>query len=123
MILTARDGKKTADAAALLNKAGPGKAYAIAADLVPLDGVNNLVAEVKKLTSKVDFLINNAGIDWDRDTLETFPDQAFQDVIHLNLTRCFTVTQKFLPMLEAAGTVEDPSRVIMIASSGFQNGN
>jgi NAD(P)-dependent dehydrogenase (short-subunit alcohol dehydrogenase family) len=61
VIITARDGKKTADAAALLNKSGPGRVWAVAADLMPLDGVNKLVAEVQKITPKVDFLINNAG--------------------------------------------------------------
>ncbi|KAI9020336.1 hypothetical protein DFJ74DRAFT_672886 [Hyaloraphidium curvatum] len=116
VIITARDEKKLAEAAEILNKAGPGKAYAVAADLAPLDGVEKLVAETRKLTDKVHILCNNAGIDWDRDTIETFPDKAFQDVVHLNLTRCFTVTQKMLPLLAAAGTPDDPGRVIMIAS-------
>lgn len=61
VIITSRVGDKLAEAAAILNNAGPGKAYAVAADLAPLEGVEKLLGEVKKITPKVDILVNNAG--------------------------------------------------------------
>ncbi|KXS09992.1 short-chain dehydrogenase/reductase SDR [Gonapodya prolifera JEL478] len=120
VIMTARDRESLSAAAASLNAKGPGKAYAVAADLNPLDGVLELVAAVGAITSKVDILINNAGIDLDKSTLDEFPDSAFEEILHLNLTRCFTVTQKFLPLLTTGSSPTNPSRVIMVASMDGQ---
>jgi NAD(P)-dependent dehydrogenase (short-subunit alcohol dehydrogenase family) len=37
-------------------------------------------------------LVNNAGANWN-EAVETFPDNAFDKVLNLNLKRIFTLTQ------------------------------
>lgn len=53
--------KKTADR---LNKLGPGKCEYIVADLKDKAGCDNLVSQAKKLTDRLDVLINNSGATW-----------------------------------------------------------
>lgn len=53
--------KKTADR---LNKLGPGKCEYIVADLKDKAGCDALVAGAKKLTDRLDVLINNSGATW-----------------------------------------------------------
>ena len=66
-------------------------------------------------------LVNNAGANWGS-PLEEFPDSAWHKVLTLNLTRVFSLTQKLVPMLEAANEPGKTSfenaggRVIMIGS-------
>jgi len=65
--------------------------------------------------SNVDPLINNAGANWG-DSIDSYPDSAFEKGLTLNLKRFFTLTQKLLPLLEKAGTPSNTSRVINIGS-------
>jgi NAD(P)-dependent dehydrogenase (short-subunit alcohol dehydrogenase family) len=60
-------------------------------------------------------LVNNAGANWG-ESIDSYPDSAFDKVLTLNLRRVFTLTQKLLPLLETAGTPSNPSRVINIGS-------
>ena len=53
--------KKTSDR---LNKLGPGKCQYVVADLKDKAGCDGLVAGVKKLTDRLDVLINNSGATW-----------------------------------------------------------
>src|SRR5258708_2544463 len=48
--------------------------------------------------------------------LEEFPASAWDKVLDLNLKSPFFLTRAFLPLLEAAGTHDDPARVINIGS-------
>ena len=48
--------------------------------------------------------------------LEEFPATAWDKVTDLNLKAPFFLTRAFLPLLEAAGTADDPARVINIGS-------
>ena len=63
----------------------------------------------------VDILVNNAGRTWGT-PLGQFPYKAWESVLSLNVTGMFMLTQELLPMLKAAGTVDDPSRVINLGS-------
>lgn len=40
----------------------------------------------------LDVLVNNAGANW-AESFDTYPDQAFEKVISLNLKRVFSLTQ------------------------------
>lgn len=53
--------KKTSDR---LNKLGPGKCEYVVADLKDKKGCDDLVAEVKKRTDRLNVLINNSGATW-----------------------------------------------------------
>jgi NAD(P)-dependent dehydrogenase (short-subunit alcohol dehydrogenase family) len=60
-------------------------------------------------------LVNNAGATWGA-PIETFPASAWDKVLDLNLKSPFFLTRAFLPLLEGAGTADDPARVINIGS-------
>jgi NAD(P)-dependent dehydrogenase (short-subunit alcohol dehydrogenase family) len=59
--------------------------------------------------------VNNAGATWGA-PLEEFPAAAWDKVVDLNLKSPFFLTRAFLPLLEAAGTHDDPARVINVGS-------
>ena len=60
-------------------------------------------------------LVNNAGATWGAPLAE-FPAAAWDKVVDLNLKAPFFLTRAFLPLLEAAGTQDDPARVINVGS-------
>ena len=66
-------------------------------------------------TPAVHILVNNAGATWG-EPLETFPDSAWDKVVDLNLKSPFWLVQALLPALRAAGTADDPARVINVGS-------
>ena len=59
--------------------------------------------------------MNNAGATWGT-PLEEFDEAAFERVLALNVKGVFHLTKFLLPLLRAAGTQEEPSRVINIGS-------
>ncbi|GJJ71274.1 hypothetical protein EMPS_03624 [Entomortierella parvispora] len=101
--------------AAELSKMGPGQCISIPADLQSLAEVQRLVAEISKHESLVHVLVNNAGATWG-ESIKTYPDQAFEKVMNLNLKRVFSLTQAMLPLLQKAGTKEKPASIINIGS-------
>ncbi|KAK3806771.1 MAG: hypothetical protein J3Q66DRAFT_358433 [Benniella sp.] len=98
-----------------LTKLGPGECVSIPADLQSLEEVNRLVAELSKRESKVHVLVNNAGATWGA-PLDTYPDNAFEKVMNLNLKRVFSLTQAMLPLLDAAASEKAPASIINIGS-------
>jgi NAD(P)-dependent dehydrogenase (short-subunit alcohol dehydrogenase family) len=59
--------------------------------------------------------VNNAGATWGTPLAE-FDDTAFEKVLALNVKGVFHLTKFLVPLLEAAGTVDEPARVINIGS-------
>ncbi|KAG0315667.1 hypothetical protein BGZ99_007330 [Dissophora globulifera] len=117
--ISSRSAKVCDKVAEELSKLGPGKCISVPADLQSLDEVKRLVAEISKHESKVHVLVNNAGATWG-ESLATYPDQAFEKVMNLNLKRVFSLTQAMLPLLDAAATQTAPSSIINIGSvDGF----
>lgn len=98
-----------------LNKLGAGKAEGFAGDLSSEAGIAALVDAVKARTERLDILMNNAGAAWG-EPLETFPYKAWSKVLDVNLTAVFQLTRDLLPLLEAAGSLESPARVINLGS-------
>ncbi|KAF8952612.1 hypothetical protein BGZ52_005068 [Haplosporangium bisporale] len=101
--------------AAELTKLGPGECISLPADLQSLEEVHRLVAEITKRESKVHVLVNNAGATWG-ESIKTYPDNAFEKVMNLNLKRVFSLTQAMLPLLDAAATEKLPASIINIGS-------
>jgi short-subunit dehydrogenase len=64
---------------------------------------------------KLHILVNNAGKTWGA-AIDSFPDKGWPGVIMVNLQAPFTLVRELLPELEAAGTADDPARVINIGS-------
>lgn len=92
-----------------------GDVRAIPADLSRHDECRRLADLVEAGSERLDILVNNAGAMW-REPLETFPEQAWDSVVDLNLKSPFWLVQALLPALGRAGTADDPARVINIGS-------
>jgi NAD(P)-dependent dehydrogenase (short-subunit alcohol dehydrogenase family) len=92
-----------------------GPVTAIAADLSTESECQRLAREIGARESHVNVLVNNAGATWGA-PLEEFPVTAWDKVLDLNLKSPFLLIRALLPLLEAAGTQDDPARVINIGS-------
>ena len=116
VLIASRKGDACEAVASELNALGAsGKVVGFAGDVGTEEGVDALVAAVKSHTDKLDILMNNAGITWGA-PLGEFPFKAWSKVMDVNVAGMFDLTQKLLPMLNASGTVDDPSRVINVGS-------
>lgn len=92
-----------------------GQVSAIQADLSTEAECLRLAREVSERERALHILVNNAGATWGA-PLEDFPGSAWDKVLDLNLKSPFFLTRAFLPVLETAGTHDDPARVINIGS-------
>ncbi len=59
--------------------------------------------------------MNNAGASWGA-RLDEFPENGWDKVMDTNVKGVFFLTQRLLPLLEAAATADSPARVINIGS-------
>ncbi len=101
------------EVAAELSKQGT--CVALPADLATQAECDRLGAELASREDGLEVLVNNAGANWGA-PLEEFPDSAWDKVMTLNVKSVFNLTRACLPLLEKAGSAEDPARVINIGS-------
>ena len=92
-----------------------GRVVSVPANLASEQECARLAAEVGRSEERVHVLVNNAGATWGA-PLEEFPASAWDRALDLNLKAPFYLTRAFLPLLQAAGTADDPARVINIGS-------
>jgi NAD(P)-dependent dehydrogenase (short-subunit alcohol dehydrogenase family) len=92
-----------------------GQCVAIPADFSTNEGQDYFLRSFQEKESKLHILVNNAGANWAA-PIDDFPESGWDKVMTINLKSIFFLTQKFLPLLRAAGNQEDPARVINIAS-------
>jgi NAD(P)-dependent dehydrogenase (short-subunit alcohol dehydrogenase family) len=92
-----------------------GECISLPADLSTEDGCRGLAERLAEREERLDILVNNAGATWGA-PIETFDDAAWDRVLALNVKGVFHTTKYLLPLLQAAGTTEAPSRVINIGS-------
>ncbi|OOC00792.1 SDR family oxidoreductase [Amycolatopsis azurea] len=113
VVVSSRKADACAEAQHLLSEFGD--VQAIPADLSRHEECQRLADLVEADSKRLDILVNNAGAMW-REPLETFPDEAWDSVIDLNLKSPFWLVQALLPALRRAGTADDPARIINIGS-------
>ena len=107
--------------AARLAETYGGVCVSIPADLSQLDGVQHLADAIAAREERVHVLVNNAGASWGA-TIDEFPEVGWDKVMDTNVKGVFFLTQRLLPLLEAAATADDPARVINIGSiDGLRN--
>ncbi len=92
-----------------------GECIALPADVATEEACVELAARLGELEDSLDILVNNAGANWGED-YETFPASAWDKVLDLNVKAIFYLTRACTPLLRAAGSSEDPARVINIGS-------
>lgn len=103
--------------------ADKGQCFALRADLSNEAGVLELSEAFKEREQRLDALINNAGKTWG-EPLQEFPWKAWDGVMSVNVSAIFTLTRELLPCLEAAGSADNPARVINLGSvMGIQAAN
>ena len=107
--------KPEAGQAAVAGLSGYGVALSVPADLSREQECLRLAAEVGRSEERVHILVINAGANWAAPLAE-FPAAGWDKVVDLNLKTPFFLTRAFLPLLAAAGTAEDPARIINVGS-------
>ncbi|ODV80901.1 NAD(P)-binding protein [Suhomyces tanzawaensis NRRL Y-17324] len=120
IVITSRKAKACEEAKAQIEKVAAGagkkvKVISIPADLSDEKDTQRFFDETSKQVDKVDILIANAGASWGS-PLEQHPVSAVKKVLDLNIVGVFQSIQLFTPLLEKAGTAEDPSRVLIMSS-------
>ncbi|MER3318820.1 MAG: SDR family oxidoreductase [Allomuricauda sp.] len=86
------------------------KAYALQLDVAENNSFDAFENEVKKVldsyfgTSKIDYLINNAGIGINAPITETTEEQ-FDDLVNIHFKGAFFLTQKLLPIISDGGGI------------------
>jgi NAD(P)-dependent dehydrogenase (short-subunit alcohol dehydrogenase family) len=107
--------KREAGEAAVAELTAHGRVVSVPADLAREEECTRLAAEIGRSEERIHVLVNNAGATWGA-PLEEVPASAWDRALDLNLKAPFRLTRAFLPLLEAAGTADDPARVINIGS-------
>jgi NAD(P)-dependent dehydrogenase (short-subunit alcohol dehydrogenase family) len=111
--VSSRKAEACEEVAAELSKVG--ECIALAADLSSEAGCRGLADALSAREDRLDILVNNAGNTWGV-PLEEFDDAAWDRVLSLNVKGVFHTTKFLLPLLRAAGTQDEPARVINIGS-------
>ena len=93
----------------------PGSCIPIAADLSRMEELEALAEEISRREDRLHILVNNAGMAWG-EPIKTFPEAGWDRVMDLNVKSVFFLTQKLIPLLEAAANGDDWGRVINIGS-------
>src|SRR4029450_9500734 len=104
LYISSRKADVLDEVAAELSKVG--ECHAIAADLS---------TEAAPRRPSLDILVNNAGATWGA-PLEQFDEAAWERALALNVKGVFHLTKFLLPLLQAAGTPDEPARVINLGS-------
>lgn len=92
-----------------------GDVVAVPADVSSVDGVKALAAQVAEHFPTLNILVNNAGATWGQ-PIDEFTEAGWDRTVDTNLKSIFFLTQALLPNLRAAGTADDPARVLNIGS-------
>jgi NAD(P)-dependent dehydrogenase (short-subunit alcohol dehydrogenase family) len=92
-----------------------GQCIALPADLSSEAECRRLAEAVAEREPSLDILVNNAGATWGA-PLEQFDEAAWERVLALNVKGVFHLTKFLVPLLEKAGTADEPARVINIGS-------
>jgi NAD(P)-dependent dehydrogenase (short-subunit alcohol dehydrogenase family) len=117
--ITARKADRLFDAQKKLSELGD--CVAIQSDLSTMEGLTGFADELATREDSLDILVNNAGAVW-AEKIDDFPEDGWDKVVDINMKSVFFLTQKLLPLLRTAGSADDPSRVINIASvNGITN--
>lgn len=113
VVIASRKADVCAQVAAELSTVGT--CSAVPMDLSSEEGCRALAEAVAERHDRVHVLVNNAGATWGAPLAEH--DTASWDrVLNLNVQGVFHTTKFLVPLLEAAGTADDPARVINVGS-------
>lgn len=101
VVVNARTESKVHDVVARIQGDG-GQAHGIPADIGTRHGVDQLVAGTLEQFDQIDILVHNAGI-FPYQPLEAMEDDAWREVIDVNLTGAFRLTRACIPAMKKRG--------------------
>lgn len=107
------------EAVAATIRAGGGSAHAIAADITSTEEVTRVLDRVRAELGPVDILINNAGSSSSVGNPQWLPHEQWRQVLEVNLTAVFQLTQGVLPDMLGRGT----GTVVTVSSLAAVNPN
>lgn len=111
--VTSRKPESCEEAAAELSKFGD--CLPLPGDVATKEGCDAIAAAFRESESKLDILVNAAGTTWGAPLAE-YPDKAWDKVMGINVKGIFHLTVALLDELKAAGSDEDPAKVINVGS-------
>lgn len=111
--ICARRAEACDAAAAELGKLG--ECVSVPCDVGDPEGVETLARAIEAREERLHILVNNAGTAWGA-PVESHPIEQVDRVLQVNVRAVFHATQRFLPLLRAAASPEDPARVINLGS-------
>ncbi|MEH6570782.1 MAG: SDR family NAD(P)-dependent oxidoreductase [Halioglobus sp.] len=92
-----------------------GECIAIPADVTDPDARALLCRQIAEFEPALNILVNNAGTAWGQE-YESYPEAAFEKLMKINVGAVFVLTRDLTNLLQAAGSGDDPARVINIGS-------
>ena len=95
----------------MITQAG-GKSVFVKADVTQAPQVKALIVEVERAYGRLDFALNNAGIDGARANTAEYPEDVWSDVMNVNLTGVFLCMKYEIPLM-----LRQPGGVIINLSS------
>lgn len=110
---SSRKAEVVAETAAALSEFG--ECIGIPADLSTEAECRRLADEIASREDRLHILINNAGATWGA-PMADHDDAAWDRVLSINVKGVFHLTRFLRPLLDAAATDADPSRVINVGS-------
>ncbi len=111
--ISSRKPEACAEVAAELSERGT--CVGLPANLAKESECRRLADELATRVDKLDILVNNAGATWGA-PMADYDEAAFERVLSLNVKGVFHLTNFLVPLLEKAGSQEEPARVINIGS-------
>jgi len=101
VVVNARTPEKVDGVVDAIVAAG-GNAHGVSADVGTLEGVNTLVDAAASRFQRIDILVHNAGI-FPFHLLEDMADDAWNEVIQVNLTSAYRLTHACIPHMKELG--------------------
>ena len=96
-----------------------GRVIAVTADVTAWDSIAAAAQETAAQLGGIDLLVNNAGIAGPNAPVETYPLEAWQQVIDIDLTGVFHCCRAVVPLMKAKGY----GRIVNVASIAGKEGN
>jgi NAD(P)-dependent dehydrogenase (short-subunit alcohol dehydrogenase family) len=104
VVITGREAKRLQKAAATISD-DKRQVTGIPCDVRGPASVEKLFREISKHHSRIDVLINNAGVAHSLAPVDQLPIETWNEVIDTNLTGTFLITRAALPLMRAGGTI------------------
>jgi NAD(P)-dependent dehydrogenase (short-subunit alcohol dehydrogenase family) len=111
VVLLARDAAALEDVAGAIRGAG-GRAHILARDMASLENVAGLAGEIKTLAGRLDIMVLNAGVLGELAPLPMYSDNAWDEVMTINLTSNAYLMKELHPLIAES----DAGRLIVVTS-------